>query len=131
MDFSYHNHNHELTRFGGNTWLATVLEGSAGSSLNFEIDTYWIQAGGGDPVEWIRRCSGRIPLLHVKDMIVTPEREQRFAPVGDGNLEWEKIFAVAETAGVQWYLVEEDTFYGADPFEDVARSSRFLHKALK
>jgi sugar phosphate isomerase/epimerase len=131
MDFSYHNHSHELARYDGETWLATVLAGSRRSALNFEIDTYWIQAGGGDPVQWIKRCGGRIPLLHVKDMIVTPDREQRFAPVGDGNLEWDSIFSAAENAGVEWYLVEEDTFYGADPFEDVARSCRFLRGALK
>ena len=128
FDFSYHNHNHELAKYDGKTWLSRVFEGSAAKGLSFEIDTYWIQAGGGDPVSWIERCKGRIPLLHLKDMIVTPDREQRFAPVGDGNLEWGKILKAAGSSGVEWYLVEEDTFYDADPFEDVARSCRFLKK---
>jgi sugar phosphate isomerase/epimerase len=125
-DFSYHNHSHELARYDGKTWLQMVLERVPGSVLKFEIDTYWIQAGGGDPVEWIKRCDGRIPILHLKDMIVTPEREQRFAPVGSGNLEWDKILRAAEQCGVQWYIVEQDEFYEADPFEDVAASCEFL-----
>ena len=73
---------------------------------------------------------GRIPLLHVKDMTITASREQRFVPVGDGNLEWDKIFRTAERAGVEWYLVEQDTNYGADPFRMVERSCRFLRERL-
>ncbi len=126
LDFSYHNHSHELAKYEGKTWLQTVIEQVPGSLLKFEIDTYWIQAGGGDPAEWIRRCDGRIPVLHAKDMIVTPEREQRFAPVGSGNLEWDRIMEAAAQSGVQWYVVEQDEFYEADPFEDVATSCRWL-----
>jgi len=110
LDFSYHNHSHELARYEGKTWLQSVLDGTPGSALKFEIDTYWIQAGGGDPYEWVRKCSGRIPLLHLKDMIVTPEREQRFAPVGAGNHDWHTIMQVALACGVQWYNVEQDEF---------------------
>ena len=132
MDFSYHNHSHELARYEGRTWLERVLEGSAAGGLGFEIDTYWIQAGGGDPAEWVARCKGRIPLLHVKDMIVTPKREQRYAPVGSGNLSWDRIFAAAEAGGVEWYLVEQDSFYeGEDPFAEVAKSCTFLRKRLR
>jgi len=130
MDFSYHNHNHELAHFDRVPWLGRLIEESADLGLCFEIDTYWIQAGGGDPVAWMARCTGRMPLLHLKDMIVTTAREQRFAPVGDGNLEWDEILSTAERCGVEWYLVEQDTFYGADPFTDVERSCRFLRKRL-
>jgi sugar phosphate isomerase/epimerase len=126
LDFSYHNHSHELAKYEGKTWLQTVMEAVPGSLLKFEIDTYWIQAGGGDPAEWIKKCAGRIPVLHLKDMIVTPDREQRFAPVGSGNLEWDRIMQAAAQSGVQWYVVEQDEFYESDPFEDVAASCRWL-----
>ena len=49
MDFSYHNHNHELIRYGGKTWLQLLYEQAPPDMLKAEIDTYWIQAGGGDP----------------------------------------------------------------------------------
>ena len=130
MNFSYHNHNHEFARYDGRTWYERVHTGSEKLGLNFEIDTYWVQAGGADPVAWINRSAGRIPLLHAKDMIVMPTREQRFAPVGSGNLEWDAVFAASEKAGVEWYLVEEDTFYDADPFDDVAKSCAFLKEKL-
>jgi len=126
MDFSYHNHNHELVRYGNNTWLSMLYDRAAPAVLKAEIDTYWIQAGGGDPATWIRRCAGREPLLHLKDMCVTPEREQRFAEIGEGNLNWAPILQAAEEGGVEHLLVEQDRCYDRDPFESLAISYRNL-----
>ncbi len=124
MDFSYHNHNHELAKYGGQTWLAMLYDQAPPDMLKAEIDTYWIQAGGGDPAAWVAKCAGREPLLHLKDMIVTPQREQRFAEIGEGNLNWPAILDAAEKGGVEYYLVEQDRCYGRDPFESLAISYR-------
>ncbi|MGD8239834.1 MAG: sugar phosphate isomerase/epimerase [Armatimonadota bacterium] len=126
MDFSYHNHNQELVRCGDRTWLAMLYEDGSPDVVKAEIDTYWIQAGGGDPAEWVRKCAGREPLLHLKDMCITPEREQRFAEVGEGNLNWPAIMEAAEAGGVEYYLVEQDQCYDRDPFESLAISYRNL-----
>jgi sugar phosphate isomerase/epimerase len=126
MDFSYHNHNHELVKYDGKTWLSMLYDQAPPDMLKAEIDTYWIQAGGGDPAAWVEKCAGREPLLHLKDMIVTPEREQRFAEIGEGNLNWPAIFKAAKAGGVEWYLVEQDRSYDRDPFESLAISYRNL-----
>ncbi|MFC1452897.1 sugar phosphate isomerase/epimerase family protein [Verrucomicrobiota bacterium] len=126
MDFSYHNHNHELARYDGRPWLSRLYEQGAGRWLKAEIDTYWIQAGGGDPAEWIRLCAGREPLVHLKDMTITPEREIRMAEVGEGNLNWPAILQAAEDGGVEYLLVEQDSSYERDPFESLAISYRNL-----
>ena len=122
MDFSYHNHSHELVKYGDKTWLAALYEQASPDVLKAEIDTYWIQAGGGDPAAWVRRCAGREPLLHLKDMCVGPERKQMFAEIGEGNLNWASILAAAEEGGVCHLLVEQDDCYGKDPFEALATS---------
>ena len=127
IDFSYHNHNHELARFGGKTWLAQLYERADPRHLKAELDVYWVQAGGGDPADWVRRCAGRQPLLHLKDMAVGPEREQRMAEIGEGNLNWPAILQAAAEGGVQWYLVEQDHCYDRDPFESLAISYRNLN----
>ncbi|MBN1557684.1 MAG: sugar phosphate isomerase/epimerase [Lentisphaerae bacterium] len=119
IDFSYHNHNHELVRIGARTWLQALYEDTAPELLKAELDTYWIQAGGGDPAAWIRACAGREPLLHCKDMCITPEREQRFAEVGEGNLNWPAILQAAEAGGVAYLLVEQDNCYERDPFDSM------------
>jgi sugar phosphate isomerase/epimerase len=126
MDFSYHNHNHELARYGDKTWLEMLYEQAPPEMLKAELDTYWIQAGGGDPAAWVRKCAGRQPVLHLKDMVVTPESEQRMAEIGEGNMNWPAILQAAEEGGVEWYLVEQDECYGRDPFESLAISYRNL-----
>ena len=128
MDFSYHNHNHELARFGERTWLEQLYDAASPRHLKAELDTYWIQAGGGDPARWVRKCAGREPLLHLKDMAITPQREQRFAEIGEGNLNWDAILAAAVDGGVEFLLVEQDVCYGRDPFEALAISYRNLVK---
>jgi len=126
IDFSYHNHNHELRRFEQKTWLELLYERAEPRLLKAEIDVYWIQASGGDPAEWIRRCSGREPLLHLKDMSIGPDKDQRMAEIGEGNLNWPAILQAANQAEVEWLLVEQDECYCRDPFESLAISYRYL-----
>ncbi len=127
MDFSYHNHNHELARYDcRETWLQTLYEQADPAILKAEIDTYWIQAGGGDPAAWLRMCAGRIPVIHLKDMCITPDREVRMAEIGEGNLNWPAILEAGEAGGVEYYLIEQDHCYGRDPFESLAISYRNL-----
>ena len=126
MDFSYHNHSHELVRHGEKTWLAMLYEQSDPRYLKAEIDTYWVQAGGVDPADWVRRCAGRMPILHLKDMVMGPDG-QRMAEIGEGNLNWPTILAAAKDGGVEWYCVEQDNCYDRDPFESLKISLENLH----
>ncbi len=116
---AYHNHNFEFAKADGKTWLEILYENTNPQYVKVEIDTYWVQAGGGDPAEWIRKYAGRLPLLHVKDMIIGSDNQQRFAEIGEGNLNWLAILAAAKDAGVKWYCVEQDDCYGRDPFESL------------
>lgn len=128
LTFSYHNHNHELQRYGKKPGLQIMLEESS-PDVCFEIDVYWIQAGGGDPAEWIQKVSGRCPLLHYKDMTVIG-REQKFAPVGEGNLNWVLINEVAALANAEWLIVEQDRceIEPTDPFEALGLSFRNMRE---
>ena len=119
LTFSYHNHDFELERYGSKTGLEILIDESD-SRLDFEIDTYWVQHGGGDPAAWIRRVSGRIPLVHLKDMTVKGG-QVRMAEVGEGNLNWPAILEACREAGVEWYIIEQD-ICDRDPFESLAIS---------
>ena len=132
LDFSYHNHNHEFVKYDGKLWLEALYETAPAEMLKAEIDTYWIQAGGGNPAAWVRRYPNRQPLLHLKDMMITEDRQQKFAPIGEGNLDWDDILAAAAESHCRWYLVEQDDCYGRDPFDCLASSYNFLtSKGLK
>ena len=64
-----------------------------------EIDTYWIQHGGGDPAAWIEKVAGRIPCVHLKDMAMGADGQQLMAEVGEGNLNWAAIWGRAGRRG--------------------------------
>lgn len=127
LDFSYHNHDRELGRFGGKTVLELLYDDTDPHYLKAELDVYWIQAGGGDPAWWLRKYPGRCPVLHLKDMVVGPDGP-RFAEVGEGNLNWPAILAAAKDAKVEWYCVEQDQCYERDPFDSLKISLDNLHK---
>ena len=120
LTFSYHNHSFELEHFGDRTGLEILAAESDPEVFSFEVDTYWIQHGGGNPVSWLRRLLGRMHLVHLKDMAMSGSK-QLFAEVGEGNLEWEPILEACGDAGIKYYLVEQDQCQG-DPFESLGIS---------
>lgn len=123
---SYHNHSFELQKFGNRTALDILYWESDPSYFNSEIDTYWIQHGGGDPAAWIRKLKGRAHLVHFKDMAVEGN-DPIMAEVGEGNLNWDAILEACRYAEVQWYIVEQD-ICKRDPFESLAISLRNLRE---
>ena len=124
LKFVYHNHSHELEKFGDRTALQILYEDSDPEVFLSEIDTYWVQHGGGSPSAWIRKLAGRAPCVHLKDMAMKG-REQLYAEVGEGNLDWPAILDACKEAGTEWYIVEQDTCQ-RDPFESLAISFRNL-----
>jgi sugar phosphate isomerase/epimerase len=73
-------------------------------------------------MQWIEKVSGRIPCIHFKDMAVTLDRAQLMAEIGEGNLNWPAIIKSCKSAGVKWYIIEQDNCNGRDPFESIAIS---------
>ena len=125
LTFSYHNHSFELEEFDGRTGLDILYEESDPKYFHSELDTYWIQHGGGDPAEWIRKLKDRAAIIHLKDM-VNHSSGPRFAEVGEGILDWKAILEACLYSGVEWYIVEQDSCYERDPFESLGISLRNL-----
>lgn len=127
--FTYHNHSHEFIRKeNGKRMMDMLVEGLNPETTSFVLDTYWVQHGGGDVRHWIEKLSGRIDILHLKDMAKDSEK-QYITEIGNGNLYWQGIVESAEKAGVKYYVVEQDICPG-DPFESLKISSEYIHKYL-
>ena len=124
VQLGYHNHSHELARFDGTTAMQILLD-RLDPSVFFEIDTYWITHGGGDPAAWIEKVAGRIPCVHLKDMGIRYPNEQFMMEVGEGNLNWPSILEACKAAGVKWHIIEQDVCY-RDPFESLGTSLKNL-----
>ncbi len=122
---TYHNHAMEFQRLDGKLALDWIYEKTDARHLQAEIDIYWVQHGGGEPVAWCRKLNRRLPLIHLKDYTVISGKLS-FAPVGSGNLDIPAIVSAADAAGCEWFIVEQDDCYGVDPFEALAQSYRYL-----
>jgi len=125
-EIGYHNHGHEFASFNGKTGMQIMMENFT-PDIWMEIDTYWVQYGGADPIEWIKKCKGRLPCIHLKDMTMKPTREgiQLMAEIGEGNMNWPGILGACKEIGVQWYIIEQDECQ-RDPFESLTISLRNL-----
>lgn len=126
--FIYHNHHFEFRKLDGRIGMEILMEVTDPAWFQFEIDTYWVQMGGGDVIDWIRKLAGRMDCIHFKDMVTSPDAyEPIMAEVGLGNMNWQGIIAACAQAGVKWHIVEQDVCR-RDPFESLALSLGSLHR---
>jgi sugar phosphate isomerase/epimerase len=122
---AYHNHALELRKLEGRTILDWLFERMDPFLVHAELDTYWIQLGGGDPAGYCARLSGRLPALHLKDYGVDAEQRPQAMPLGDGNLNLRVIVREAESAACDCYVVEQEPAE-TEPFAAIARSLAYL-----
>lgn len=125
--FMYHNHDKEFIEIDGEIAMDYLMNSFAPDEMGFTLDTYWVKAAGHDPVEWLKKLSGRIPCIHFKDMAILPDGEKRFAPVGSGTLDFESIIKAADDGKTEYAFVEQDNCYGEDPFACLKKSFDYLH----
>ena len=122
IQFAYHNHDFEFPKVDGQVPYDVLLQNTDPKLVQLEIDLYWITKAGQDPLEYFARWPGRVPLVHVKDSAGAPEN--KMVDVGQGKIDWKRIFAKRDQAGIKHFFVEHDQ--PPQPFEDIAASYRYL-----
>ena len=122
IQFAYHNHWFEFTPVNGKLPYDVLLEECDPKLVKMEMDLCWIMVGGQDPLKYFKRYPGRFPLVHVKDSMGGPEH--KMVDVGQGKIEWKRIFAKRAQAGIQHFFVEHDQ--PPQPFDDIVVSYKYL-----
>lgn len=132
----YHFHSFEFAKFDGDIGIEILLNESDPEFVHIIPDTHWIQMGGRNPADFLEKWKDRYEYIHTKDYVIKQRGEileqtlSAFAPVGEGNLDWNSILNVCEKNGVKIYAVEQDDCYGRDEFDCVKSSFDFLKKQL-
>ncbi|GMK39262.1 sugar phosphate isomerase [Paenibacillus sp. CCS19] len=104
--FGYHNHDFELKQVDGLSIMDHMLTQLSSEELIAEFDLGWVHMGGAVPVDYINRYAGRVPLAHFKDFgDGTKDTE-----IGRGVVDFEPVLAVAEQAGIEYFIVEQEQF---------------------
>lgn len=128
LKLQYHNHFFEYEKFDGAVAIDIMAEKTDPDLWGFLLDLFWTQYSGRCPAKQIEMMAGRIDVCHFKD-IAMHGKEQRTAPVMEGNLCWEEIFTACEKANIPWAMVEQDETYGQDPFDEMKKSYDNLRAA--
>jgi sugar phosphate isomerase/epimerase len=127
IQLCYHNHDFEFMAQGGQLPYDILLKETDKQLLKMELDLYWATKAGHDPLALFKAHPGRFPLWHVKDMDKTEKKD--FTEVGNGVIDFKKIFAARQLAGMQYFFVEQDRTPG-DPFVSIKQSIGYIKKAL-
>ena len=131
----YHAHNNEYAQLGDTSGYEILLTRCDAKIVNMEMDIFWAVYAGIDPLSLWRRYPGRFPLLHIKDLYgdvavnphqsPPPDGPNPFAPVGQGKINWARIFAHVGQAGVKHIFVEQDRC-NMPPLEAIKISFEYL-----
>jgi len=120
LKFAYHNHDWEFKPVEGKIPYDIFLKET---QVKMELDLAWAIKGGQDPVAMFKKDPGRYPLWHVKDLDSTHEN---ILPVGSGTLDFKRIFAASESAGLEYYFIEHDM--PKDAWASIQESIVYLKK---
>jgi sugar phosphate isomerase/epimerase len=136
-----HNHIDEfIPMSGGGTGYDILLGETDPALVALELDLGWARLAGQDPIAMFKKHPGRYPLWHVKDTtglaaaIARPFPERRlganFVPVGTGDIDYKALFAMAATAGLQHFFIEQDNAVDGDSVAAIRTSAQNLKRIL-
>jgi sugar phosphate isomerase/epimerase len=127
IQLCYHNHDFEFIQQDGKYPYETILANADKDLVKMEMDMYWITKANQDPTKLIDENPGRFPLWHLKDMNNITDRA--FTEVGNGIIDFKKIFKSANKAGLKYFFVEQDKCPG-EPYDSITQSITYIKKNL-
>lgn len=114
LTLNYHNHTEEFRLVGEKPALQILAERTDPGLVKIELDTHFALKAGQDPLEWMARFAGRMPLLHIKDI---SQADKAVIEVGAGALNLDGVWRKAAVCGVEWAIVEFHGIAGRAPLE--------------
>ena len=128
MKLCYHNHAFEFAAMEDSRPIDILIEKTDPKLVGIELDVFWVNVAGKDPVAMLKKMPGRFPLVHLKDKAANAPTQfvenvprDTFKEVGNGTLDFKAILAAAKQSGVLHYFVEQDQTPG-DPLESLKQS---------
>ena len=128
LQLAYHNHDFEFIDLNGEHGYDIFLNNTDKDLVKFEMDLYWVVRAGYDPVELFKKHPGRFHFWHVKDMDKADRTKN--TEVGNGTVDFNKIFANAKLAGVKHYIMEQENNYMPDIFTSIKTSCSYIKTSL-
>ncbi len=116
ITFCYHPHGYELQPYKDGTLLDYIIQNTDPKFVSFEMDVFWIQFGGGDPVSLLKKYPSRWKMLHLKDMKEGIKKDltggtdvEHNVILGSGQVDIEGVIRAAKEIGVDFYFIEDES----------------------
>jgi sugar phosphate isomerase/epimerase len=116
LTFCYHAHGYEFQPYENGTLLDYIFKNTNPEYVSFEMDIFWMQFGGGDPVALLKKYGDRWKLMHLKDMrkgtkkdltgLTSTENDVAF---GTGEIDIPSILKEAKKIGIKHYFIEDES----------------------
>ena len=144
LQLLYHNHDFEFLKIDGKYALDILYDTVPADLLQTELDTCWVNVGGENPAEYVKKYKGRAPVVHLKDFYGEKSEDMyeligidkkapvrpgnfEFRPVGSGLQDFPPILEAAKYAGAGWVVVEQDKpSMGLNSLECIEKSRKYL-----
>ncbi len=149
MVLQYHNHDFEFVKLDGEYALDILYKEVGPELLQTQLDTCWINVGGENPTEYVRKYAGRTPTIHLKDFVgqksdnmyqligIDDNEKQEaaqkfeFRALGRGKQDFPSIVKAGIEGGADWFIVEQDmATEGFTPLQSIEISAKYLHNEI-
>ncbi len=93
--------------------------------IQLTICLYHTVKAGLSPIKYLNDYSGRADMVHFKNSAILPNGQEALMPIGQGNIQWQKIFEACQNTGVKWGFVEQESWQ-KDAFECAQESYDYV-----
>ena len=126
--FAYHNHDYSFVPLEGQMPQDVMMQNTDASTVDYEMDIYWVVTAGQDPIAWLKKYPNRFTLSHVKDRkknVAATEKDASVV-VGTGSINWKEVLKEAKKQGMKYYIVEQEKYEGTTPLDAVKADAEYM-----
>ena len=132
IKFAYHNHAYTFEKIEEQYPQDVPMQLTDPNPVEYELDIFWLVVAGLDPVEWLKKHSGRYTLSHIKDMEIgtEPGNGDSSATLGTGSINYPEIIQVANEHGMKHLIVEQEKYAGTTPLDSTQDNAIYMQKMM-
>jgi sugar phosphate isomerase/epimerase len=128
--FAYHNHDYSFKLVDGQMPQDVMMGITDPSTVDYEMDMYWVVTAAQDPEAWLKKYKDRFRLCHVKDRTKGATEAADTCTLGEGSIDYAKILKTAQENGMEYYIVEQEKYAGTTPLKAAEADAAYM-KNLK
>jgi len=130
--FAYHNHGYSFAPVEGQLQQDVMIQNTDAALVDYEMDIYWVVTAGANPEEWMKKYPNRFKLCHIKDRGKQYDAKEGNASVdlGTGSIDFPAILKTAKATGMQYYIVEQESYDNTTPMKSAEVDAVYMKKLL-